>query len=86
MVIEDRIKQGAKLDCIYDPIVYQVLKNRGHKVPGNSLKWSTAEKLDTAIAKDGRGRTIGQYPRTLLHAAPTESLCYAEEDCNYSDD
>ena len=50
LVIEDRAKKGKKLKCIYDPVIYQVLKKRGVDVPADFLKWQTAEDLDKAIS------------------------------------
>ena len=61
LVIEDREKRGQKVECIYDPVVYNVVKKRGHRVPPDYLRWSTAQELDDKIAVHGSAMSAAEH-------------------------
>lgn len=86
LVIDDRNKRGDKLKCIYDPVVYKVLKKRGVEVPANFLKWSTAKALDATIARDGNGSmTLERAMQRMMPADQNQCLCCGDKDYDCSE-
>ena len=65
------------------------MKKRGHSVPPNFLRWSTAQELDREIAEHGSGMSMMEYLLKISQMDPNDSRlhkCPAEEECGCSSD